>query len=236
MCTVSWLRQPAGYQFFFNRDERRTRAPESPPEVAILDDVRWLAPRDGDHHGTWIAANEYGIAIGLLNRWDQLVAENTPYTSRGALVASLMNLPSLDRLHDRLSREELTPFRPFELVAVAPGQDALLVSWDGRSVSVARQARSGLIAVSSGHDQAGAETARRALFTEPPGGWSAAGLIALHRSHLPERGALSPCMHRSDASTVSFTVVSVEDAIRMEYTPESPCVGMATSYLMDRRY
>jgi len=34
-------------------------------------------------------------------------------------------------------------------------------------------------------------------------------LRRLHRSHLPERGPFSICMHRSDAATVSYTEVAV---------------------------
>lgn len=236
MCTVSWLRTPAGYHVFFNRDEHVSRAPESAPEEAVLGQVHWLGPRDGDHHGTWIGVNQHGITFGLLNRWDDVPELGAAYTSRGTLVASLMNLKTLTTLPARLPHDGLARYRPFALVAVAPGSDAQVITWDGRTVSIGQQARSGLIATSSGHDQVAAAAARSRLFVEPEGGWTAEMLTALHRSHHPERGALSPCMHRSDASTVSFTVVVVEgETIRMEYTPGAPCTGNATTYSIDRR-
>ena len=48
--------------------------------------------------------------------------------------------------------------------------------------------------------------------------------LAYHRSHYPERGPFSTCMHRDDARTVSFTWVRVDPAeVRMRYSPDSPC-------------
>ena len=68
MCTVSWTREPDGYHLLANRDEKRTRAIAQPPRVRRHFGVRYLAPTDTDHGGTWIAVNEYGIAACLLNR------------------------------------------------------------------------------------------------------------------------------------------------------------------------
>ncbi len=67
MCTVSWRAARDGYDLFFNRDELHTRAPELPPALSERDGVRFLAPRDGDHGGTWLAVNEHGLTVCLLN-------------------------------------------------------------------------------------------------------------------------------------------------------------------------
>jgi hypothetical protein len=49
-------------------------------------------------------------------------------------------------------------------------------------------------------------------------------LLALHRSHIPEAGPYSICMHREDAETVSFShVVVAGDSITFSYTPAAPC-------------
>ena len=50
------------------------------------------------------------------------------------------------------------------------------------------------------------------------------GLEGLHRSHLPERGRLSICMHRTDAETQSYSRVSVTSRqVTLSHTGASPC-------------
>ncbi len=45
-----------------------------------------------------------------------------------------------------------------------------------------------------------------------------------HRSHMPERGAYSVCMHRDDAETLSFTHIHVTHAdAKLRYYPAAPC-------------
>ena len=85
----------------------------------------------------------------------------------------------------------------------------------------------GLILTSSSVTEPEVVATRRAAFdaleavTEP-------ALIGLHRSHLPERGRCSICMHREDAETQSFSLVNVAaDVIRLTHTPEAPCRGTA---------
>ena len=51
--------------------------------------------------------------------------------------------------------------------------------------------------------------------------------LRFHAAHRPERGPLSPCMHREDACTVSFSRVEVSpDEVRFTYVPHSPCRGV----------
>jgi hypothetical protein len=49
-------------------------------------------------------------------------------------------------------------------------------------------------------------------------------LGVFHRSHAGGPGAYSPCMHRRDAKTVSFSRITVtSSAVRFVYTPAAPC-------------
>ena len=49
-------------------------------------------------------------------------------------------------------------------------------------------------------------------------------LFVLHRSHAPTRGPFSLCMHRDDASTVSYTKVqAARDFATCQYFVGSPC-------------
>jgi hypothetical protein len=67
MCSVSWMREGSILRVFMNRDERRTRAAEAPPAETLRDGVRRIAPADGEAGGTWIAVNEYGLVVLVVN-------------------------------------------------------------------------------------------------------------------------------------------------------------------------
>src|SRR5262245_8061057 len=69
--TVSWTPTREGYALRFNRDERRTRGPGLPPGMMEGDGVRFLAPTDADAGGTWIGVNQFGLTVGLLNRYHE---------------------------------------------------------------------------------------------------------------------------------------------------------------------
>src|SRR5438093_338902 len=50
-----------------------------------------------------------------------------------------------------------------------------------------------------------------------------------HRSHAPVPSAYSPCMHREDASTMSFSCIQVTNrSIELSYLPHSPCLAQAS--------
>lgn len=239
MCTVSWspLGSPAaGYQLFFNRDERRTRLPGLPPRVESEAGVRFLAPRDAEAGGTWVAVNQFGLTVGLLNLYQAQAAlpPAVGKTSRGLLVRSLAPAADLAAAAALLARHQLADFQPFTLVVAAPGEGrgeagrgpaVHRYDWDGREAGAWRLAAPPV--VSSGHDVVGATTSRRRLFAAlgEPGALGWEELHSFHRSHHPEKGAYSPCMHRSDAKTVSLTAIRVEPGrAALAYAPGSPCV------------
>jgi hypothetical protein len=227
MCTVSWLREPAGYQVFFNRDERRTRAPGLPPALGERSGVRWLAPLDGDQLGTWIGVNQHGLSLGLLNRYEEspLLGSGGPWVSRGRLVASLLDVTDLETLGQRLRDQALDRYQPFSLTVFAPGAPAGILAWDGAELRREQVSTSGLVLTSSGYDQAEAARVRAEIFaaSAAAGPWTGERLEELHHSHRPERGPFSICMHRDDAATVSFTrLVVTERAVEIGYVPGPP--------------
>ena len=85
MCTVTWVHEQAGgYHLFSSRDEKRTRSVALTPELYETSGVRWMAPLDPDGGGSWVAVNEFGFSVCLLN------GNGTPGTlSRGRLVTEL---------------------------------------------------------------------------------------------------------------------------------------------------
>jgi hypothetical protein len=54
--------------------------------------------------------------------------------------------------------------------------------------------------------------------------WDEATQRRFHASHLPARGPLSPCMHRAEAATRSFTLVTVDrERAGIAWSSGPPC-------------
>ncbi len=232
MCTLSWIPLPSenGYAAAFNRDERRTRAPALGPSLRDLGGVAVLAPTDGDAGGTWISVNAFGHALALLNRWDETPVDPAgEFVSRGLLVLDLAPLTRPSAVETALERLALPRYRPFTLVSMAPGERPAAFEWNGRALTTATVERPGLVRTSSGRDQAGAERVRGRLFEEAAareGGLSPEVLEGLHRSHRPEPGAYSICMHRDEAVTVSGSFLRIgQREIRFTYVDGPPGEG-----------
>ena len=226
MCTVTWSQESGGYLLFFNRDERRSRLPALAPRCEEEDGVSFLAPRDADAGGTWVAVNEFGLTVGLLNLYQAAATLPSPVgkISRGLLVRALATAPDAASAAELLASQDLTAYQPFTLVVATPGQTTRSYDWDGRAAGAWQPAQPPI--VSSGHDVVGATRARRELFAAlgEPARLTFQDLLSFHSSHLPEKGAYSPCMHRADAKTVSLVVVRVgEERVEMAYAPGSPC-------------
>ena len=230
MCTVTWLQSGDGYQLHCNRDERHTRLLAADPLTQSRHGARFIAPLDGNHGGSWITVNQFKITLCLLNRY---VSANSSrddekmYRSRGLLLLDLVDSRSLAEVRDRINTIRLEGFQPFTLIGLEPGTLAVLLDWTGRNLLHQSNSESALPLVSSSFDQRGVEISRRRLFDRMMGerGQTDSELLhAFHASHLPHRGAYSPCMHRADASTVSHSLVKVAgDRIEFSYFPGAPC-------------
>jgi hypothetical protein len=231
MCTLTWTREAEGYFVAFSRDERRTRAPGIGPRSFERGGVRAIAPFDGEAGGTWIAVNELGLTLALLNgerfRGAESESAERDFATRGELVLHACDASGHDEVIARLASLELARFRPFEIVAFDARGAACAAAWDGRELRSRDLSDVDRPLVSSSFDDAGARAQRKRTFELQAGALASARELELfHASHEPSRGAYSPCMHRDDAHTVSFTRVRV-DARRVEfaYQPQSPCAG-----------
>lgn len=232
MCTVSWLHHKGGYQLLCNRDERHTRKAALPPSVDERNQVRFLAPRDGDQGGSWIGVNQFGLSLCLLNRYlDEAAATDAQrnMTSRGLLLLESIDCRSRAELRDRIERANLKPYRPFTMLVLEPGRPALVIHWTGARRILLCDAESEMPLVSSSYDAQGVNFSRRRVLEDmaaEPGGVNGEILGLFHRSHSPAASAYSPCMHRDDAYTVSFSRILVSrDRIEFSYRPNAPCAG-----------
>lgn len=226
MCTMTWVRRPDGYDLLCNRDERVSRLPATGPEVRELRGLRCISPADGDFGGTWITVNELGVTLCLLNAYGDEVPEPADgWTSRGLLLSDLADSDDAQDARRRILDRDLSVFRPFVLVIAVPHRSPTQVRWTGRSLELDGAVRPPI--VSSGGDERAARESRREQLesllrtARRP---NLALLEGFHRSHEPERGPLSVCVHAGEAKTVSMSVVSVrESMIAFRYEPGSPC-------------
>jgi hypothetical protein len=220
MCTVSWLHQDDGYQLLCNRDEKRTRATATGPEVRVRDGVLFVSPTDQDAGGTWIGTNELGISLCLLNG----APTQRAYKSRGLLVLDLLSASSLEEVRQRVRSRDLCSFAPFTLVVLEPRRSAARIEWSGHELSEGEPC---MPLVSSSFDPKGVRSKRSDEFVKrshAAGELTPSVLIGFHVSHGAGANAYSPCMHRSDAQTVSFSWVKVTKLeIEFFYLPGAPC-------------
>jgi len=70
VCTVTIVPQPDGFRLACNRDESRRRSPALPPVERRYADRRALLPIDPISDGTWIAVNDAGLVLTLLNVYE----------------------------------------------------------------------------------------------------------------------------------------------------------------------
>jgi hypothetical protein len=252
MCTVTVLPglPRGGYLLATNRDESPRRRPALAPFAAEIGGRLVLAPRDGDAGGTWIGVDESGFALTVLNG-DRPAAAPAPAEpiSRGTLVMELLERRTprevMDELRRRAARGEMR-FKPFKLVAVAPGEggaEARLwrAEWDGKALAFSEHDGPQIV-TSSSFEPEEVERRRGRAFAE----WmervgpklrdaaSAEDVDALadelhefHASHAPGApggDAYSVCMHRTEARTVSSMLIAVgADDVRMDYQSGWPC-------------
>jgi hypothetical protein len=159
---VTWTRRSGGYDLLFNRDELLTRKEAAPPRIHTGEGVRWIAPVDGDHGGSWVTANESGVTLALLNgRPDPEESDPEGFRSRGLLLADLAPAADLEEAGRRLHAQDLSVYRSFRLVAVVSGRSARLLEWDGSRLTADQEADRRLPIVSSSFEETEVGEARR---------------------------------------------------------------------------
>lgn len=233
---MSWLRQPAGYQVLFNRDELRTRKPAEAPRIHGVNGKRFISPIDGDFGGTWLGINEFGMTLGLLNRYVDNAgpaqsSESKPgrlFTSRGSLVQELLQCQSISEIENQLLRMRLERFQPFTLAIISAEGDIRLSIWSGRRLQIQTQSGSDIgFITSSSHDTRNVMKSREVQFRNLRTKYGVVDiemLSELHRSHTPARGPNAICMHRNDAGTVSFSRIDFShDISKFTYYPAALC-------------
>jgi hypothetical protein len=226
MCTVSFLPNAHGFYLAMNRDEKRERFRALAPTIVDLAGRRAVFPREPTG-GTWISANDGGICLALIN-WHRIKRKpKNDGVSRGEVVRAFAGESCADEIADGVANLPLRKLRPFRLIAIVASEKVVTQwRWNLEWLTMRNHQWQRRHWFSSGFDEGRAELERQrvcdaALGRQPAG--SLRLLRQLHRSHAPKRGAFSICMHRSDATTVSYTEVALSGRrVTMRYKP-GPC-------------
>jgi len=147
--------------------------------------------------------------------------------SRGEVVRALAGRSSADEIAHSVGKLPLRKLRPFRLIAIMPSEKSVAEwRWNLEWLIVRNHKWQPLHWFSSGFDERRAELERQRVCEEAHSRQSMRNLSwlrRLHRSHAPKRGPFSICMHRRDASTVSYSEVAVfEKRATMRYKA-GPC-------------
>jgi hypothetical protein len=244
MCTLSVIPGDGGYLLGMNRDERIVRGAGLPPEVREVAGAKAIYPTDGNG-GTWIGANEYAVALALLN-WNDVTSKalsTKKSPSRGVLIPALIGASTLPALQVALADFNLEGILPYRLIGIFPFEQKI-GEWRWNSVEMefvlhpwkARHWFSSSLSHNLAERLRGA--ACRDAWKEPGAG-STRWLRRLHASHTHAPGAFSICVHRPEVRTLSYSEIDCTSTkLRMEHFTGSPCLAVGDMALrpesMDR--
>ena len=234
MCTVTFIARQRGYCLGMNRDEKLTRPAGLPPKKKTVSGRAVLCPSEPGG-GTWIALNDHGATFALINWYSITARVGGKAVSRGEVVNSVGMAVSRDLADAALANLTLNHINPFRLIGIFPATGEIAEwRWDlGHLVRKNHRWKSQQW-ISSGFDEPTAQRVRSMNFQHAQRQKSAGSLDwlrRLHRSHSPQTGPFSTCMHRADAATVSYTEVTVSphEAV-MRYHAGSTCQSSACSF------
>jgi hypothetical protein len=227
MCTVTFMPRRAGYCLAMNRDEKRSRAKGPPPTIRNLNGRRMLCPSEPSG-GTWIALNDKGVSLALINWYSVAAKARGDIVSRGAIIPSVSGSDSPLVANIELAALPLDRINPFRLIAVFPAsQEITEWRWNLKQLTRMRHRWRAQQWISSGFDEPKAQKIRSTTFSLAQAQRSAGTigwLRRLHCSHSPHRGPFSTCMHREDAATVSYTEIEIlHGSSKMRHICGTPC-------------
>ncbi len=218
MCTASWSVGQERLSLWFNRDERKTRGEALGPRVIDRGGAKMMAAIDSDAGGTWLAANEFGLCVFLLNNYGAEALRAQPIEnakSRGELPLRYASCPNGAEAIEQLSTASLVEYNPFVL-GLADVDSVSLFSWDGKNFSGLRNS-SGIVTTSS-YRTGEVESYRESSYALLKD--SSGERRKFHIGTPHEDSAFNPMMLRADSRTRSVSTIQI-DRSRVGYTYEA---------------
>src|SRR5690348_15350859 len=120
MCTVSLLAREHGYALAMNRDELLTRVKGLPPKIHEMKGRRIISPSEPGG-GTWIALNDTGATLALINWYAIKSRVQKNPMSRGDVVNATSAAESPIEANTALRLLPLGRINAFRLIGVFPG-------------------------------------------------------------------------------------------------------------------
>lgn len=250
MCTVSIIPSPLhdasrsrsiGFRLVCNRDERWERADASVPRWREIEGEagRAIWPADGEAGGTWVAADQNGLTLCLLNR-NTIPPTQLPTAglqSRGRIIPMLLPEGTGDAVSRAAGDLDLEAFAPFRLIAVDPHapRDRFIheIVWDRKAFTARAHPIAPICFASSGlgDDRV---LVRLDLFESMVVGSGATpeAQDLFHGHSWADRPEISVLMTRSEARTVSMTHVEVAE----QTSSKGAALGAASGMAVRMRY
>ena len=159
---------------------------------------------------------------------------NTPgprgglFVSRGLLLRKLLDSPDIETVGTQLAEEVLAGYRSFVVLAFDQQKSSpspFMFRWWGEgNLEIETGVNPPVSSSSFLPSQVVSNRMEVYQKLTGVGNFDLEGAIAYHRSHIPEKGPYSVCMHREDACTQSLSHVAVlPDRIVYQYASGSPC-------------
>lgn len=221
MCTVTVIPlvrndDPGAFRLVSSRDEMRTRQSALEPRTVEAGHHTAVYPVDADAGGTWVAVNDAGLAMSLLNLNPGPDAPPAPPhagRSRGDIIPALIATDGVAAALASVGRLDPCGQRPFRLVMADPRERAVVVG-NGTSIEVVERTsdRTPFMITSSGLGDHIVEGPRRTVWDDafdPAPVDLEAAQDAFHRHHDPASTHTSVSMYRDEAWTMSRTEVTV---------------------------
>ncbi len=214
MCTFSIipligaLGRREGYRVVVNRDELIARAHAAQPMVRTVNGREACWPTDTAGGGTWIAAMESGLTLGLLNvNLGEHEPPNEGVRTRGEVIPRLAGCENATAAAAALRHTTLKRYRPFRVVAI-DRERIIDLRWDRCTLTEIIRPLASSCFVSSGLGDHVVEP-RLMFFDSTFAGVTATPQMQdmFHRHVWPGHEHMSVMMNRATAHTKSVTTV-----------------------------
>lgn len=137
MCTLSIFPWEDGSVITMNRDESRAReeADTLYKNMSMDNALRFCYPVDTVSGGTWFGFNAQGIALAILNRYQD--PSITQARSRGKIIPQLLKLSQTNLIIEHVKSNDFSDFNPFDLFVIDKNS-IYQFSWNRKSVNLSR--------------------------------------------------------------------------------------------------
>ena len=176
MCTVTFIARRRGYCLGMNRDEKLTRPTGLPPKRQMMNGRAVISPSEPGG-GTWIAVNDHGATLALINWYSITARVGGKAVSRGEVINSMSSSISPEVAAAALDGLPLNRINPFRLIGIYPGAGEI-VEWRWNLKQLVRKNHrwKSQQLISSGFDERTAQRVRGKTFQRAERQYSAGSL------------------------------------------------------------